>query len=354
MEYVRPSILHRPARNGSNCTLESAEEQWRKEQELLAAKSRRLQNAETRLLNALYPTSEHVKARQAEVQELQEQHMAAKAEAKRREAQLEAQISQGYRSSAMRGQQLQLQSQEVGPVRPWATSTLSYATDLEEREARKHFATQTAADNLAVMADRAAQRKKQQQEQQLLDRQVVTSESEFWNLGASSRRWIAPEHRHLAPPSPTAQSAAAAAAAAREAAAAGRAAATYAAPPWATHSGLAPTAAPAGAPQAAMPSPWATQSAAATSSWAAKASDLAPPWATTTSQPADSSIHAGLPGAGATLQRPGSSAGRVSGSRDTSSGRPHTAAGFECDPAYSQRTSHKPQPVRKYPWEWQE
>jgi hypothetical protein len=45
-----------------------------------------------------------------------------------------------------------------------------------QREARKHFAAQTAADNLALMAERAAQRKQQQQEQQLLERQAVTSE----------------------------------------------------------------------------------------------------------------------------------------------------------------------------------
>ncbi|WIA19367.1 hypothetical protein OEZ85_003993 [Tetradesmus obliquus] len=249
MEYVRPSILHRPAKNGSNCTLESADEQWRKEQELLAARSRRLQDAETRLLNALYPSSEHVRARQAEVLEMQEQHMAAKAEAEKREAQLEAQISQKARSSG--GWDQQLQPQASDPVRPWATATLGYATQDEEREARKHFAAQTAADNLALMAERAAQRRQQQQEQQLLERQVVTSESEYWNLGASTR-----------------------------------------------------------------------------------------------------SAHGSLGGVDGALQRPGSSAGSMGGSRDAGSMRPHTAGGFEHDALHSQRS--KPQVARKYPWEWHE
>lgn len=344
MEYVRPSILHRPAKNGSNCTLESADEQWRKEQELLAARSRRLQDAETRLLNALYPSSEHVRARQAEVLEMQEQHMAAKAEAEKREAQLEAQISQKARSSG--GWDQQLQPQASDPVRPWATATLGYATQDEEREARKHFAAQTAADNLALMAERAAQRRQQQQEQQLLERQVVTSESEYWNLGASTRRWIAPEHRHLAPPSPAHPAAASAAA--------GQAAATSAAPPWATHNPLVPAAAPASSAAAAAAvtaPPWATHTGAAAAPWAAKAGSVSPPWATYTPQPMRSA-HGSLGGVDGALQRPGSSAGSMGGSRDAGSMRPHTAGGFEHDALHSQRS--KPQVARKYPWEWHE
>jgi hypothetical protein len=51
---------------------------------------------------------------------------------RKREAQLEAQISQKARSSAVWEQQLQVQPQAVDPVRPWATATLGYATLDEE------------------------------------------------------------------------------------------------------------------------------------------------------------------------------------------------------------------------------
>jgi hypothetical protein len=51
---------------------------------------------------------------------------------RKREAQLETQISQKARSSAMWEQQLQLQPQDTEPIRPWATATLGYATLDEE------------------------------------------------------------------------------------------------------------------------------------------------------------------------------------------------------------------------------
>jgi hypothetical protein len=50
---------------------------------------------------------------------------------RKREAQLEAQISQKARCSAVWDQQLQPQ-QAAEPVRPWATSTLGYASEDEE------------------------------------------------------------------------------------------------------------------------------------------------------------------------------------------------------------------------------
>lgn len=50
-------------------------------QELLAARSRRLRDAEERLLNSLYPSTATQTARQQEVLRMQEQHMAAKEEA---------------------------------------------------------------------------------------------------------------------------------------------------------------------------------------------------------------------------------------------------------------------------------
>eukprot|EP00882_Tetradesmus_deserticola_P019108 GHRQ01020556.1.p1 GENE.GHRQ01020556.1~~GHRQ01020556.1.p1 ORF type:complete len:242 (-),score=48.83 GHRQ01020556.1:845-1570(-) len=169
-------------------------------------------------------------------------------------------------------------------------------------------------------------------------------QSEYWNLGASSRRWIAPEHRHLAPHSPTPQCAAAATAAREVAAAAGGAAATSTVPPWAMHCAAQPSAVSAGAPHAAMPSPWATHMSAAQLPGARQAAAVVPPWATTASQPARSTV-AGSAGAGDRLQRPGNSAGSITGGRDNSSVRPHTAAGAGHGPSHSQHMSYKPQPV---------
>jgi hypothetical protein len=146
---------------------------------------------------------------------------------------------------------------------------------------------------------------------------LLLVQTEYWNLGASSRRWIAPEHRHLAPPSPTAQSAAA------SAFTAGRAAATnMAPPPWATHT-----------------------STAAAAPWMSQAGTVAPPWATYTPQQPVRSPQASLGGVDDMLQRPGSSAGSIGGSRDSSSMRPHTAAGFEHGLSPSLRASGKPQVV---------
>lgn len=51
-------------------------------QELIAARGRRLQQSEQRLLDALYPTAEHVKTRQHEIFTLQEKAKAAQTEAR--------------------------------------------------------------------------------------------------------------------------------------------------------------------------------------------------------------------------------------------------------------------------------
>jgi hypothetical protein len=127
------------------------------------------------------------------------------------------------------------------------------------------------------------------------------------------------------------------------------------APPWATHNQSVPAAAPvaAAAPAAAAaPPPWATYTPSAAAAgagaqpWLSKAGTVAPPWATYTPQQPTRTIHASLGGADGMLQRSGSSAGSIGGSRDSSSMRPHTAGGFEHELPQSQRTSCKPQVVR--------
>ncbi|KAF8058848.1 RRP44A [Scenedesmus sp. PABB004] len=222
MDHHRASILLRKKLSSSRATHTTAEEQYQREQELLAAKARRLAGAEERLLAALYPDAAHVRARQAEVLQLQEQQLAAQAEAREREARLEAQ------ASSRRARESAASAEAAGgAARPWATATLNaYATDRDERDARKQFAAELAAENLALMAERAAQRAAAAAAEADAERAALASGSRnYWNLGAASsdRRWIAPEHRHLHPTGPRA---------AQPPPAAGRG---VVAPPWATH-----------------------------------------------------------------------------------------------------------------------
>lgn len=135
-------------------------------QELIAAKGRRLQQSEQRLINTLYPTAEHVRARQHEILTMQEQALAAQVEAKQREATSAALLSRAVHKDAM----------DQSHIRPWTAATISYQSDEEERQARRHFSHQLAADNLKLMAERALQRQQQVVQETQQERSAIASE----------------------------------------------------------------------------------------------------------------------------------------------------------------------------------
>lgn len=180
----RPSILHRPVREAGKVNVESADIQYEREQALLRAKGQRQSEAHDRLMRSLYPTPSDKAAVYQEIVRSNELLAPGPAQAHRPPT-----------------------AQAVGPSRsfaqdelPWHThtATMNYSPE-EEEAARRRFATEVAAENYRLMQEKKATGARHAVEEQEAARRTVLQDDSWFNRGAVSPRWIAPEHRSQAP-----------------------------------------------------------------------------------------------------------------------------------------------------------
>mmetsp|Transcript_28297 Transcript_28297/g.76425 ORF Transcript_28297/g.76425 Transcript_28297/m.76425 type:complete len:334 (+) Transcript_28297:90-1091(+) len=196
MDHHRPSILHRPLRNGSLATKETREEQFQREQEALRRRAAVQQDHLNRLTASLYPTEETKAAAAAEAQRQLHAHQAAKLQAQMMERKMEEEQERAWaeRSSA----------KVPSPTKdqPWHNASMYYSSDLEERAARRRYEEEVFSANMMAARQRAYEQQRQKAEEEEAARRLLAEESNFWNLGSRSERWLPPERRVHSPNGP--------------------------------------------------------------------------------------------------------------------------------------------------------
>lgn len=302
MEHMRPSILRRPLRP-TNCTKETSEEQYQREQEAIAARARRMQATEARLMGSLYPTTEVQQQRQQELERVRQEQLTAQAAARHREQLMLSAFTDSRPATA------------PPPARPWEGSSLSYATRCEQERVRKDLESQMADENRRMALAKSLERQQQRQaEAAEIRQQLQQPQGTFWNVGSmpGTGRLIAPEQR------------------------------------WMSQEAYRPM---KGRPDSLPGSPRATAGAAGIAAPGGRPSGLCPPWATHT-EPAAATNTASLGGSFHSRSIRSYDSFNSSGMASVLGGgvegqegvaaqqrRPMTAAAAEAAP-------------RRYPWEW--
>ncbi|KAI7836867.1 hypothetical protein COHA_009288 [Chlorella ohadii] len=184
MYVPRPSILHRPHREGGKANQETAEAVAAREEARLAAKAARQQGHEERMLAAFYGT--------------QEDKRRAWEHAQREAAELAAARSATLRAEEERTAAWTTVPQRVvvDMERPWTAASSTYYMPPEvEAEARRRAQREAAEVNRQQAQGRAAVEAAQRAAEQDALRRTMAAEDTYFNRGAASERWIPPERR---------------------------------------------------------------------------------------------------------------------------------------------------------------
>ncbi|KAF5832067.1 hypothetical protein DUNSADRAFT_12180 [Dunaliella salina] len=197
MDHHRPSILHRPLRNGSLATKETREEQFQREQEALRRRAAVQQEHMNRLTATLYPTEETKAAAAAEAQRQLQAHQAAKLQAQMMERKMEEEQERAWAQHSSSKVPSPTSGQPV-----WSTASMYYSSDFDERAARRRYEEEVFAANMMAARQRAYEQQRQKAEEEEAARRLLAEESNFWNLGVRSERWLPPERRLHSPRSP--------------------------------------------------------------------------------------------------------------------------------------------------------
>ncbi|KAK9832487.1 hypothetical protein WJX81_001141 [Elliptochloris bilobata] len=185
------SILLRPVKeNLHNPNTEHQEVEYQREQAKWHGKARRHAETEERFRRCLYPEPADVQRNYEELQRVQQVHAAARA----------AQSAATAANEARWAQRAPLKEPVLQTRRPWEVAAGSVPEEAAAA-ARRSAAAQDAAENQRMAAAAAARRMAERANERECERRAVTAEESFFNYGAASQRWIAPERRlrHTSP-----------------------------------------------------------------------------------------------------------------------------------------------------------
>eukprot|EP00884_Botryococcus_braunii_P016927 jgi/Botrbrau1/3918/Bobra.0183s0139.1 len=182
----RPSILHRPLKKTTfNANTENLAKEIAEEQGYWTLKARLREENEERLRRSLYATQsdiEHNKKETLEVIQICEKEKHALLEKQKAEEDLWVKNTPKIED----GCDLTL--------RPWTVATSSL-TPSAAVEARRRHTAEIDAENRRMIEAKTAQRKQTEGRDRQQVQEAVRSEVGWWNLGASSEKWIPPEYR---------------------------------------------------------------------------------------------------------------------------------------------------------------
>ncbi|CAL8465313.1 g4848 [Coccomyxa elongata] len=180
---LRPSILHRHRKSASLGAEESSEKEHKADEAYWQQKRSSKAHTEERLRKSLYGRPEEY---QQEVQEVEQQRVKEKQALKQKEEEAEVRWHSPLRNK---------HKHEVQQIeRPWTIAALSIPEHVADRARRARQQEDNEANRRAAAENMLHKRMHQEQLRRSV-RQEQSAEDSFFNFGAASEKWIAPELR---------------------------------------------------------------------------------------------------------------------------------------------------------------
>ncbi|KAK9903232.1 hypothetical protein WJX75_000377 [Coccomyxa subellipsoidea] len=180
---LRPSILHRHRKSGGICNRENSELEYQTDQAYWSQKRASKAQTEERMRKSFYGQPEEYRQ---EVQEVEQRRVQEKQALKQKEEEAEMRWHQRQRHDH---EQLSLKIE-----RPWTIAALSLPEHAAERARRAHQHEDNEVNQRAAAENALVKRMHKEADQRAVNKEISGEES-FFNFGAASDKWIAPELR---------------------------------------------------------------------------------------------------------------------------------------------------------------
>ncbi|CAK0786810.1 hypothetical protein CVIRNUC_010024 [Coccomyxa viridis] len=180
-----PSIFHSHRRRPSSGGKESSEREYQDNQAYWQNRAAIKAAAEERLRMSLYKSCGKLPSYREEVQSVEGQRVQLRAAARETEAEKDARLHE---------EQLARLNASPEVDRPWAVATMSMSPEAADSARRRHNAA-AARLGWSLFTEGARQREAELEREKAATQSAALQEESFFNMGAASEKWIAPEHR---------------------------------------------------------------------------------------------------------------------------------------------------------------